>query len=199
MPCSALILLAKWSHYNKEGASPYVSGVGGGNHKQPMDTDIGHVKRTEEVPSDRGGSPQSPESIPSTPGYPAERLLWPGRASPSASQLPLRLRGHRAAAQPRSPMLTALFPCFPSPVLYCRPGVCPRCSRRADKELPPLRRPRGKEGGRLRSPGRGRCLEGLGEERSPLTLELDLGNWRLPAFPRPRKHISPSPRPGSHF
>ena len=89
--------------------------------------------------------------------------------------------------------------CFPSPVLYCRPGVCPRCSRRADKELPPLRRPRGKEGGRLRSPGRGRCLEGLGEERSPLTLELDLGNWRLPAFPRPRKHISPSPRPGSHF
>ena len=28
VPCSALILLAKWSHYNKEGASPYVSGVG---------------------------------------------------------------------------------------------------------------------------------------------------------------------------
>lgn len=68
VPCSALILLAKWSHYNKEGASPYVSGVGGGNHKQSMDTDIGHVKRTEEVPSDGGGSPQSPESIPSTPG-----------------------------------------------------------------------------------------------------------------------------------
>ena len=39
-----------------------------GNHKQPKDRDMGHVKRTEEVPSDGGGSPQNPESTPSMPG-----------------------------------------------------------------------------------------------------------------------------------
>ena len=29
VPCSTFILLAKWSHYNREGASPYVSEVEG--------------------------------------------------------------------------------------------------------------------------------------------------------------------------
>lgn len=73
------------------------------------------------------------------------------------------------------------------PGLHCPRGVCPQCSRRAANRPPPLRPgavapPAGREGGRLKSLGRGQRLEGRGDV-TPVDLELDLGKQRLPALP----------------